>query len=448
MDVRENQLQPQGMTGHSPASRRGGIMVDSNFFGKYAIWVTIVACVANSIGNSLISWVVAATFALLVLKPEFLLGPIIFFTILDDFLLITPSISYSRIITLVFIAGAAFSILYKGKIRMDTLHVIFLMLMGIAFSMVSLLGYTSIPISYLLNLGLAVAMMNYTPESVEKVVKHLGIYANVSLVYIAYLLFSSGLDALVDGVRLSVSEGTNSNQVAMGLAVVMALLTCKLLVFKKNKLLIILLMLLTCLCLFLSGSRTGLLAAVITMFCLFIANATDRRSRRTAVLFLIFSVAALIGVYVFLQARFPILMARFTVDNVQESGGSGRMEVWMAYFRDYFPENWLFGIGFDSLNLYYAVQASNGEGHGAHNVIVEIISKTGVFGLTVYTLFFTKFFRFVLSAIRKNKLMLFSFAITVSLLINGMGENVMGSRFLWLGVGLGYMLMSYEKKQS
>ncbi len=77
-------------------------------------------------------------------------------------------------------------------------------------------------------------------------------------------------------------------------------------------------------------------------------------------------------------------MSRFTIDSIIATGGTNRVSIWKAYFDYYFPSHWLFGIGFDPLNMYYAIEKYLKIGHGAHNLIIDIISVSGMFGLIIF----------------------------------------------------------------
>ncbi len=334
----------------------------------------------------------------------------------------------------------------RASIKRASFFPVALMLLGIILSLYSIYNYTSFPLVYALNLTLLIAMINHTPQHVEDIAKQLYRYSIIAIVYVAYILFSGGLDSLVEGERLTLTESTNSNQIAMGLAVVFVVLLSALLISSKKKLLTILLMLLTVFALFLTGSRSSLLAVLITSFLLFISFVTDKRARKKVVVLMLLCVAGGLLIYTYLEKNFPIIMDRFTIENVSQSGGTGRTEVWEAFFTDYFPNHFLIGIGFDPLNMYYAAYYSNGEGHGAHNILVEILSKTGIVGLGLYGAYFISFFRGVKKRLRTNRYVVYSLAIVMVVLINGIGENVLLTRFLWYGVGLFYIFSNGKKK--
>ena len=420
-----------------------------DFFEKYAFIVTIIACVICDAGHSISGLVIVAAFAVLILKPEYLLAPILFFSIFDDYLLMGTGSSISRFLTLYFIAGAAFLILKRGTIKKESLLLAALIPLGVILSLYSIFGKTKIPTSYILNVVLAITIMNISPSNNKKIVTQIHTFAILAVVYVYYMLAKNGFDSLVDGSRMTIAHEVNSNQLAMGLAIAMALLASDLLIFGKHKVLNIVLMLVNCIALFLTGSRTGLIAGIAAIFLLFIVATNEKGKRYKAILFSVLGATIFIFVYSYLQENFPLLMERFTVENVEETGGTGRLDVWKAYFEHYFSKYWLIGIGFSSENMYYAALSINGEGHGAHNLVVEIISKTGLVGVVLYGVCFLKYFKTAFKCVRENRFILCSIAIVFSILVNGIGENTLTVRFLWFGIGLGYLLSnSIENKQT
>lgn len=407
----------------------------------YTFLLTAVACLVGATGSTVLMLGVAVMYVPLILKPEHLLGPILFFTIFDDYLLVASNASVSRFMTLFFIFSATLIILKKGSIKQTSLFFLLLIAIDVILSFYSSYGYTSLPISVVLNILLAIAMLNFSTTSAKDIAEQLYKYAALAIAYVYFLLWKNGFDSLVDGTRMTIGENVNSNALAMGLAIIMTTLVANLLIIKKNVISSIALIVADCVALFLTGSRTALIAAIVASFLLYLINAQGKRGKRRAILLLLFSSALLVLIYKTLAKNFPILMERFTVENVEESGGTGRMDVWRHYFTIFFPKYWLFGMGYDPRNLYYGLVSLNIEAHGAHNIIVEILSRAGVVGLTLYTVYFTKFFFVTIKKIRKNKYLLLPIAIVLTTLLNGIGENVLDARLLWFGVGLGYMLL-------
>lgn len=425
-----------------------------NFFDKpidsyllLGIIMSAFTCFLGNRVNPLLSIIVITGFLPLTLRPEYLVGPILLMTVFDDYLIAFRGQSFSRICTVMFIIGVFVRMLNKRntiKHQIYAFSVFMIAFMGIVLSYYSIFSYTSFPISYVTNLVLAFFLMNCVPSDNEKICRHLYIYSVISVLYTGYMFMKNGFGALAEGQRISIDAEVNPNQIAMGLAVVIVLLYCYFAAGGfKYKVRNLILIGLTCIGLFMTGSRTGFLAGLLSIiFMFFFMQKTDKKKIRNAIIIALFGAVLLISVYSFLQAKFPVLMNRFTIKSVVSTGGTSRIDIWTAYLKHYFPTYWFFGIGFDPLNMYYAVKLINGVGHGAHNVLVEILSKSGVFGLIIYTIFFIGFFKKVLKNYKTNKCQLLTLGIVLTSLINGIGEDIITGRFLWFGVGLGFLLMN------
>jgi O-antigen ligase len=110
--------------------------------------------------------------------------------------------------------------------------------------------------------------------------------------------------------------------------------------------------------------------------------------------------------------------------------------VWKAFLTEYFPHYWLFGIGFDIRNIVYAIADVNGIGHGAHNIIIDILASSGIYGLFLYLSLFVKTTKEVRISARKDCSALLPFAMLICIIFTGIGENVVRGRLFWFSVAL------------
>lgn len=455
---RENSLDIINTDTEKPGTKKDTVS-RSNFFDKpidsyllLGVIMSLAVCFLGNQANGFLSIIVLLGFLPLTLKPEYLVGPIFFMTVFDDYLIAFSGQSFSRISTVMFIIGVLVRMLSKRNTIKHQIYAVFIVvmaLMGIVLSYYSIFSYTSFPISYVTNLVLAFFLMNCVPSDNKKICKQLYIYSVISVLYIGLLFLKNGMGALAEGQRISIDAEVNPNQLAMGLAVVIVILYCYFVTEGfKHKGRNLLLIGITCIGIFLTGSRSGLLAGLLSIILMFIfLYKGDKKKIRQVIIIAFFGAALLILVYSILQAKFPELMSRFTIESVISSGGTNRIAIWTAYFKNYFPTYWFFGVGFDPSNMYYAVESVNGVGHGAHNAIVEILSKSGVFGLMVYTTFFITYLKKLVKNYKINNAQLFSLGIVITSIINGIGEDIMTGRLLWFGVGLGFLLMNDPSKR-
>lgn len=128
---------------------------------------------------------------------------------------------------------------------------------------------------------------------------------------------------------------------------------------------------------FLTGSRGGLLAILGGMFAVFILYLKQNKNNKfwNKLIKVIFISILMYLIVIFILNKInPELAARFSIENVLSSGGTGRTEIWEYYINLYGQSNlWykLFGYGLGSLSSIYRV---------AHNTWIESLLESGIIG--------------------------------------------------------------------
>lgn len=128
---------------------------------------------------------------------------------------------------------------------------------------------------------------------------------------------------------------------------------------------------------FLTGSRGGLLAILGGMFAVFILYLKQNKNNKfwnKLIKVTLISILIYLIVIFILNKINPELAARFSIENVLSSGGTGRTEIWEYYINLYGQSNlWykLFGYGLGSLSSIYRV---------AHNTWIESLLESGIIG--------------------------------------------------------------------
>lgn len=137
-----------------------------------------------------------------------------------------------------------------------------------------------------------------------------------------------------------------------------------------------------------TGSRGGLVGILAGIFCFMMIGTKNIRMK------IGFAAGGLITAVLFATVLFPLLptdiQERFSVESVEESGGSGRTEIWQ-YLIEYTgekPERIIRGSGL--LSTYPIMEANKNKGgafgHGrvAHNQYIQVFTDQGVLGLSVF----------------------------------------------------------------
>lgn len=135
-----------------------------------------------------------------------------------------------------------------------------------------------------------------------------------------------------------------------------------------------------------SGSRGGLLA-IVSAVIVFLMMYSDKKSkytgRKLALLLLV-----LVGVLVLLENLPEELRLRFTMEDVAENGGTGRVELWKQSLQLFGEGNWfrhLFGYGTATISWCFA-NFGYGLVNVAHNMFIETLAELGLGGLFLYSL--------------------------------------------------------------
>lgn len=142
---------------------------------------------------------------------------------------------------------------------------------------------------------------------------------------------------------------------------------------------------------FLSGSRGAILSVTIAM------SVCALLSRKSLKWFVYMLFVCIIALYVIQNFVSSDLLARFTMNNLLESGGSGRIEIWknaLTYFtKETTIFSFLFGSGICSTKFLLGLTT--------HNMFIECLIEYGVIGLYILI---TMFINLLLSLLNKRNI--------------------------------------------
>ncbi len=425
-----------------------------DIYDLYCISIVILIFLLGKSQNDILSLILIIALVPFIFKPTYLIPPIFLLTIFDSYLLAFEEQSFSRYTVILFCIGVVFNMLIKKKRIQhigDIKIMAILLLLGIIFSYISVYGYTSFPYSYAINITMAICMINIIPSDSDIIIKKLYIYTLLAIAFIIVLISKNEIEILTKA-RLTIDSQVNPNQFALGCAQLVALIIAIYVNSKNKKIKVFNLILFAflILILFLSGSRSGVMASLIgTILVYIVAKKTYENKSKMLIniLRIIFIVGIIYFIYIYLNNLFPNLMHRFTYEDIIATRGTGRFDIWVSILTEVLPGHYIYGIGFDPLNVIYFNETTFGRGRGAHNVIVEILAKLGIIGLISYLIFFLKIFRRIVNSLNKNDDMIVPFAMLIILIINGLGEDIMTDRFLWYGVGLVYIILNSASKK-
>lgn len=200
----------------------------------------------------------------------------------------------------------------------------------------------------------------------------------------------------------------------------------------------------------LTFSRGGLLVmALIFLIFIIIKNPIKQIKLVLGVVFSLFVTVYIAIVYMKFDI-FGILQSR--IEDFSQDGGSGRIELWGRAW-DYFSSHMLIGIGAFNYSEYNFFQY--GDSLEVHNTFLDILSESGLLGMTCFCLFiFLLFVQIFQSKIHKNKPYLFLALLGMILQMGFLSVIINDMFFMYIAIVTTYLhkenheLINNKKKPS
>jgi len=241
--------------------------------------------------------------------------------------------------------------------------------------------------------------------------------------------------------RLSVSEDSSINRLATMLAQLIALVFSGLFISAKSKLtniIFVSIMLFGLSMIVLTGTRSALIAIIVSIVIITFYYLKKYTMRIAIYLPLIIVIGYLFASQI--QQLDTSLLERFTVDKIQDDGGSGRLQNWKILVPKTIEDGLFFGFGFGAENSYYVANL-NGLRYSAHNFLIDMFIQMGLTGVILFLTYFYSLAKKLVKSI-DNPHMLVPVMILLTGLVNGVGETVFMEKFFWNGVALGWLYLN------
>jgi hypothetical protein len=377
--------------------------------------------------------------ALLLFNPIFIL-PIFIISSLGNNFFGYGGISTSRIIGFILIIAC---IVYQARNKIPLRRLEFILL-------VTFFVYTFISSAFSIT-GSLQSFFLFTQSLI--IVFLLSQLRNINLFNLSWSLIASSVAAIIllifsleekiillDLERLSIGEDDSINRFATMISQLIAILFVGFVISGKNKLIKIILFLTMLIGLFmiiLTGTRSALIAIIlaIVIVCLyFFIN-----SKKSVInLLLIFTVCYLILNQ--LQELDLHVLKRFSLEEVNDSGGSGRRGVWKALIPRTLDDGLFFGFGFGAENVYFLAK-QYGFSFSAHNLLIDMFIQMGFSGLILFVTYFFILAKKLLKSI-DNPNIFVPIMILLTGLFNGLGETVFLEKFFWNGIALAWLYLN------
>ena len=173
---------------------------------------------------------------------------------------------------------------------------------------------------------------------------------------------------------------------------------------------------------FSTGSRGGLLALIASLLVFLVQK--NKISMKGLVLIFVLYLFFNIGLKLFVSEENK---DRYTIENVQESGGTHRTEIWERawdVYTDSSPFRQIFGYGYNTARSIFDINRY--ESRVMHNVFLEYLLECGLIGLIIYSISIGSFIK---EAHKNNDY--FSFSILLGFVCLSLSTNIIAFKPYW-----------------
>lgn len=171
---------------------------------------------------------------------------------------------------------------------------------------------------------------------------------------------------------------------------------------KNNMYLRLLNLFVAAIALLLTAKRAHIVFSCIAMITLYYVKSVDKRKKSVAKMIIAFFIVLIL--FIILAQFIPAIygfVERFFVDTETGSLFDSR-NVLYTYALDLFKENPIFGIGW--ANFKYMAESNINQYNDVHNVYLQILTETGIFGFIIFVLIFIYFIISSINNLKKSML--------------------------------------------
>lgn len=255
----------------------------------------------------------------------------------------------------------------------------------------------------------------------------LGVYVTIFTIGITQFMFTRM--GAIDEIE------TNSNRIAMMMAQIGAIFGYTFFRerFKVKGILSLVLYFATVFVIFITGSRTGVIAVLAPLLIMFLIM--QRVKARSIIISGIVLGAALYFSIGYIEEQDFAVMDRMSVQDVVESGGSDRAAAISVMWKHVFPSYPIFGVGLGGDN-FNAVARNYGMDHPCHNIVFDSLCQLGIIGFLLFLYVVLFYYRETYRCIAKDKvgLSILGLFLLLTATFNGIGETVYLEKLFWNAV--------------
>ena len=369
-------------------------------------------------------------------KPVWLIPVYIISSLSTTYFVAGDGLGISRLIGFIIIIAGLLK-LVKGKAQINSNHFRFLIVIlvyGYFSSLHSITGTMKPIISLAQNLMVLFLISTFTRVNIELLSKVLVISSLFGIIFLRINL--NELIGDVDLNRLSISENVNENRFAMMLAQLTSIVFFGFLIAFKSKtwrFILLIGLIAGFFMLILSGSRSAIIGALgASLIVLFLYFREKIYKFIIPAIILAFSSYFLIN---YLQDSQYTVLDRFSVEKVQETGGTGRLENWKKLVPVVLNNKVIIGYGIGGENSYQFAQ-NHGLEHAAHNFLIDMFIQLGLIGVILLFSYYIFSLKRLFKKLNNNYFLLLPLILFFTGLLNGIGETIYIEKHFWNSIAL------------
>ena len=399
--------------------------------------ILVILLILNKTVDSSIYSVLVLIYAIcltLISSPEYLLVSCILTDSIQGYFLITPTLSFSRILSLLYIGG----MFWRRKVRLKSnITTVFFVVFGLYHVLTSFWAITDSfkeAVSFFIGIIMIIFMMGDNNFHIENMRKLL---CFTSYIFISVIFLSTVTMGGIHGSQIVFDEELNANTICSAIALFAIVIHTNFLNKMDKKLWDYIFLGISILTILIVGSRTSLISLILCMVvCTLILNKQKGFNWKKIVTFIVI----IVGLYfliVYIMTINPEVAERFTFQGSSMKSADRRFLVWEALIQHVIPQNLLLGVGYGLANVRESVRPYVQYAFHAHNMYLAILAETGLVGVSMYVVLFKNIIKKLRANNRKTVNILWGMFLLALML--GMGEEMINRKWLWLTIGLIFM---------
>jgi O-antigen ligase len=241
-----------------------------------------------------------------------------------------------------------------------------------------------IDIAFLLNLIISFVIIAHIIKD-EMVLDKALYFFSLSCIFMSLLAFF-GIGVEINSIGRVSFFGSNENEISIKLSAAILILLSFILnknPIAKNKLLLVFSIPLLLYSMVLTGSRSGVVVLFLGSLILFTLRLVKQKNKFYGLITFVFSIAVSLIFFIIFVSQSESMGSRL-LSFINDNDLGGRGLLW-ALFYNIITENYIFGLGYSG--YIYELTKTYSAVPSPHNVFLEVILYSGIFGL----LFFLKF---------------------------------------------------------